>query len=158
MSVLFVFIRNSIAQFIVQGFTYYVQVPVFTKNGWNKKPVISRSHPAITAVITIKCSLLKFRHVRRLPLIMIRPVYKRIGSMFGILRIHPVSLCDIELDFSNQHAVHDDLITSMHILHKKFMLGANIFLQNIFRSLIRNAFTFCQILQCNQHIIVGMDF
>ncbi|MNI04844.1 hypothetical protein D3C73_577810 [compost metagenome] len=52
----------------------------------------------------------------------------RLGCMFGVVGIHDASLWDIKLRFSHENPIHIDFVTKLHILHKKFMLGRNIFL------------------------------
>src|SRR3954467_6212407 len=54
---LFILVGNSISQFIVHGFPNHVEVPVFAKDHWYKKPIISGTYRAITAPISHKSSI-----------------------------------------------------------------------------------------------------
>ncbi|MNI67445.1 hypothetical protein D3C73_1230780 [compost metagenome] len=82
-------------------------------------------------MVTIKFAVGIFLHIGCFPFIVYIAISKWFGCMFGIFYIHAHAGFNVELHFANQNTIHHNLITRLHILHKKLVLRRNFFLRNV---------------------------
>src|SRR4026208_1538176 len=129
----------------MQSLPDHVQVTVFAKDCWNKKPVISCANPAVASVIALKSFVAKLCNIRRLPTIRIWTICKRLGSVFYIGCRHQATFNDRLLYFTDEYTIHLYLITLFHVSHKKLMLGRNRVCKRVLSAIKFNFFSFLKI-------------
>ena len=153
-----VFADNGIAQFKMQGLANDIQIAVLAENGRDEQPVIGGAHAAVAAVVTVERSTGKAAHVRRGPLAVAGPVYKRRGGMRHVIGGHQTAFGNESLHRADQHSVHDHLFAGLHFLFEKLVLGVDIVCQHMLIPQIMDGFARVQILQGHDDIIRWMDF
>src|SRR5690606_26444732 len=132
-----VFVRDRITEFMVKRFLDHIEVSVFTENRRNKEPMVCRAYTTVSADIAVECASGESGCVRCFPMVVVRTKDIRIGSMFRIVSRHQSSFRNSVLRLSDQHTVHDDFVSGLHIFHEKFMLGRNVILQDIYLSIVQ---------------------